>query len=207
MSSYGYDLADRLTSLESLQGATVVSSYAYTYDANGNRLTQTETNGGAPETTTYTYDARDRLETVTYPPDSISATGRVVAYTYDEVGNRLTELTTDPVSGDPLTSKSGTFDALNRLTVLEDLLDAPATITFDYDANGNQTAKTVGAPGGPGVTTAFRYDVRDKLAEVETPTVIAARMEYDSDEANLRNVRTRLHRRGRRHVQRAHRRV
>jgi RHS repeat-associated protein len=180
VSSYGYDLADRLTSLESRQGATVVSSYAYTYDANGNRLSQTETNGGALETTTYTYDARDRLATVTYPPDEISATGRVVTYTYDEVGNRLTELTTDPVSGAQIGSKSGTFDALNRLTVLEDLLDPPATVTFDYDDNGNQTAKTVGAPGGPGDTTAFRYDVRDKLVEVETPTVIAARMEYDA---------------------------
>ena len=180
-SSYGYDLADRLTSLESRQGATVVSSYAYTYDANGNRLTQTETNGGAPETTTYTYDARDRLETVTYPPDAISATGRLVTYTYDEVGNRLTELTTDPVSGNPLTSKSGTFDALNRLTVLADLLEPPATVTFDYDDNGNQSAKKVGAPGGPGVTTAFRYDVRDKLVEVETPTVISARFQHDAD--------------------------
>jgi RHS repeat-associated protein len=181
VSSYGYDLADRLTSLESRQGATVVSSYAYTYDANGNRLSQTETNGGPPETTTYSYDARDRLETVTYPPDEISATGRVVTYTYDEVGNRLTELTTDPVSGDPIASKSGTFDALNRLTVLTDELDGPQTVTFVYDDNGNQTAKTVGAPGGPGVTTAFRYDVRDKLVEVETPTAIAAQFQHDAD--------------------------
>ena len=46
-----------------------MSSYAYGYDANGNRLTQTETNGGPPETTTYTYDELNRLETIRYPVD------------------------------------------------------------------------------------------------------------------------------------------
>src|SRR5262249_652739 len=49
--SYSYDRADRLTSLVNAHGATVVSSYGYSYDANGNRLTQDEANGGLTEHT------------------------------------------------------------------------------------------------------------------------------------------------------------
>jgi len=73
VATHGYDKADRLTSLANARGATTVSSYAYTYDDRGNRLTQVETNGGTTETTTYTYDDLSRLETVTYPVDHLPA--------------------------------------------------------------------------------------------------------------------------------------
>src|SRR5262249_26011876 len=49
--AYGYDQANRLTSLVNARGAAVVSSYGYSYDANGNRLTQDEANGGLTEHT------------------------------------------------------------------------------------------------------------------------------------------------------------
>jgi YD repeat-containing protein len=94
--------------LENKQGANSVSSYAYTYDRNGNRTKQVESNGGTPETTTYGYDDADWLTSATYPDKS-------VAYTYDGPGNRATEVTTSP-----LANKSFTYDSRNRLTGVAD---------------------------------------------------------------------------------------
>ena len=38
-----------------------IATYAYTYDANGNRTIQRVTQGGAEEVTTYAYDTADRF--------------------------------------------------------------------------------------------------------------------------------------------------
>ena len=64
--AHGYDKADRLLTIVTTKDEAAVASTAYTYDPNGNRLTQVQTNGGTEETTTYTYDDLDRLATVTY---------------------------------------------------------------------------------------------------------------------------------------------
>jgi len=176
--TYGYDKADRLTSLVNervdhlTQARTPVSSYAYTYDANGNRLSQVETNGGAPETTGYTYDALNRLETVTYPD-------KQVAYGYDAVGNRQRETERDLI-GTVTSDKTAAFDALNRPLSLTDPV-APANDTsFTWDRNGNQLTKTVGT-GPAAVTTAYHYDIRDKLVEVNQGAGTLGRYQYCYD--------------------------
>jgi RHS repeat-associated protein len=169
-----YDRADRLTSLVNANGSTLISSYNYTYDAEGNRLSQVETNGGAPETTGYTYDTFNRLLSVSYPIDTTFPTGRVVTYEYDSVGNRVRETERDG-TGVVIADKKGTFDGINRLTQLDDVLDASRSTAFGYDSNGNQTAKTVG-----GVTTKYLYDSRDKMIETQFATG-GTRFQYDFD--------------------------
>jgi RHS repeat-associated protein len=85
---YGYDLAGRLVEVK-LNGATVS---AYTYDANGNRLTHTQ--GG--NTDTGTYDAQDRLLTYGSASYTYTANGELktktigsqaTSYDYDVLGN------------------------------------------------------------------------------------------------------------------------
>ena len=174
VASYGYDLADRLLTLTHAKGGEVISSYEYTYDANGNRLSQTESNGGVTEVTTYTYDALNRLKSVTYPADTVYSQGRRVEYGYDAVGNRTSERTVDPVSGEVLASKTGTFDAANRLQVLTNDLAPEDTATFTWDPNGNQTGKTQ-----RGVTTTSAYDLQDRLVEVQQGTAVLGRFLYD----------------------------
>jgi RHS repeat-associated protein len=72
--SYGYDLLDRLTS-----ATKTGSTFGYTYDANGNRLTQSGTTAS-----TYTIAATsNRLSSVS---GSLTKT-----YTYDAAGNVLTD--------------------------------------------------------------------------------------------------------------------
>jgi RHS repeat-associated protein len=168
LTSYDYDLADRVKSIVVSRDSVPLLSYAYTYDRNGNRLTQTETNGGAAELTTYTYDARDRLTTVTYP------TGVSVAYGYDEVGNRTSEIERN-AAGDVVSNKTAVFDALNRLSVVRDAETQASIASFTHDANGNLTSKTT-ASG----TETYDYDPRDLMVESRSGAAITARFAYDA---------------------------
>ncbi len=168
VTSYDYDRADRLTSVVVQKDGAALIFYAYTYDANGNRLTQVESNGGPPETTTYTYDALDRLETVTYPD------GRSVAYGYDKVGNRTAETEWD-AAGVVVSEKVAAFDQANRLSTVTDAVNPANNTTFTYDRNGNLTAKTTAAGA-----TIYEYDLRDQLVEVRQGQQIAARFAYDA---------------------------
>nr|AYM53998.1 hypothetical protein [Pyxidicoccus sp.] len=103
-----YDAAGRLAQLMVSWGAVsdtcgpsgqIVSSHAYTYDANGNRRTQLETRT-SPETqvpepqeaTSYGYDALDRLTGVAMPE------GFIWLYRLDAVGNRTGERQATSVS-------------------------------------------------------------------------------------------------------------
>src|SRR5512147_1001272 len=52
----------------------------YGYDAFGNILTQSKTELGVVYNTSYTYDAADRIKTITYPDN------RVVTYLRDSLG-------------------------------------------------------------------------------------------------------------------------
>ncbi len=183
VASHTYDKADRLTSLTNAKGGTTVSSYTYTYDANGNRESQVEKNGGTTETTTYTYDDLDRLATITYPVDATYTNGRVVEYGYDGVGNRTREMEKDATLV-LLADKQGVFDNVNRLTTLTDLVTPANSTTFTWDKNGNQTSKTVGA----GTPTDYRYDTRDKLVETAVGLSILGRFQYCYDGKRIKKI-------------------
>ena len=165
-----YDDAGRIATIENRQGTTLVSSFQYEYDGNGNRVRQVEDNGAGPEETTYTFDSLDRLTEASYPEQTVS-------YTYDAVGNRLTEQATD-TSGDSggtlVTDKLFTYDERDRLLALTDRLAPDESIDYGYDANGNQTARTKA-----GVTTTFRYSVRNRLTEVREASTLVGSYLYD----------------------------
>ena len=181
--AHGYDKADRLLSIVTTKDAAALASTAYTYDANGNRITQVQTNGGSEEATSYTYDDVDRLWTVTYAPDATHPNGRKVTYGHDGAGNRETEVVTDPQTEAVLESKTGHFDNANRLTELTDNLDAGQTTTLAWDRNGNLLSETKA-----GVTTTYRYDLRDTLAEVERAGQTLARFLGDFDERRVLKI-------------------
>lgn len=155
-----YDDANRVLTIDNRHNAVAeVSSFTYTYDKSGNRLSQIETHSGLPsETTTYGYDDADRLLDVTYP-DTITT------YTYDGAGNRQTETDTDLAGTTTLAEKVYTYNSRNQLTELTDALDPAATVTYGYDANGNQTSRTTG-----GAVTTFTFDVRDPQAPSSAAT-------------------------------------
>lgn len=153
-SQYRYDRARRTANITNKQGVAIVSQYDYTYDDNGNRTEQIETNGGAAETTTYVYDPTDRLTEVAYPNETTT-------YTYDPAYNRKTEQTVDNTTSTVTVNKVFTYDNRNQLATINDQLDPGNNVTYTYDTNGNQTSKTKGT-----VITDFIYDIRDQLRQV-----------------------------------------
>ena len=174
--TYGYDAASRMTSIVHTGPSGVVSSYDYQYGPNGNRTQQIEQNAGRTETTLYDYDLTNRLKTVTYEAGTAAASQ--VNYAYDLVGNRLTERTVQ-LEGSILTKDLVyDYDAINRLGTIDDLLGTD-DVAYVYDPNGNTLSKTKG-----GVTTEFKYDLRNQLSEVLQGPSVLGRYGYDYE--NLR---------------------
>ena len=124
--AYTYNDANLVTSLTNTltnaSGEAVIpSAFAYTYYADGNQHTKTETLlGGDPITSTYVYDGLGRLTSETKGEDSI-------AYTYDANGNR-----TGMNQNGTVTTYA--YDANNRL--LSETVGDTVT-AYTYDANGN----------------------------------------------------------------------
>jgi RHS repeat-associated protein len=128
-------------------GGATFQSVSYTYDQNGNRLTQTDSSG----TTSFAYDVLNRLTQAAHPGGY-----GTWAWTYDGVGNRTQQ-------AGPGGNTTYTYDANSRL------LTAGST-TYSYDANGNLTAISTGQTfawdvfnrmtqaTGPGGTVAHTYN-------------------------------------------------
>lgn len=125
-----YDGNDRLIRLENPDG----SSIAYTYDGLGNRLTETlrASAAGSAATTTYTYDALNRIETVIDPQ------GRVVRYSYDAVGNLASLVYPNGVTS------TYSYDANNRLRELRHANGSGDIARYVYNVNavGDRTRVT-----------------------------------------------------------------
>ena len=125
-----YNVLNQLTFIETTGPEGVISSYRYTLNASGKRIAVEEHDGRHVE---YAYDELYRLigET-TYEPGQATP-ARMVTYTYDSVGNRLTR--DDTLVG----LNSYQYDENNRL-LLDDL--AGDQTRFTYDGNGNTLSKT-----------------------------------------------------------------
>ena len=199
-----YDKAGRLLTLTNAGVSTTLSSYVYEYDpqGTGNRTKQIETNNSAPggvqspETTLYTYDASNRLKSVTYPQDATYPAGRVVTYTYDKAGNREGEKETT-TSGAVIVERAGMFDANNRLTLLNTTPGPSVNLLIAYDNNGNETSRlsttyandAQGNPVPPTVVvTQSTYDLTDHLVEQKRGLDIITRHEYDAEGRRTKKI-------------------
>lgn len=151
-SQYGYDDADRITSITSLAGNTSPSwSYGYdlldrltdanraglaetfSYDANGNRLTQ-----GGTQASTYSYSSpltSNRLQSVA------GAVNRT--YTYDAMGN---------ISGNGIVSFG--YNGAGRM-------GSAGSVTYRHNGLGERTAKSLWSND----LTSYLYDEAGHLLE------------------------------------------
>jgi RHS repeat-associated protein len=137
-SARSYTDANQLLSIAHTKDASNLISVGYTLDSIGNRLSRTETVGAdAPVTDTYSYDNLYRLTSVDYAsyPDQ--------TYSYDPMGNR-----TQLVEG--ATTTGYTYDDADRLLTA-------GSITFEFDANGNQVREG---------NRTFTYDRENRLIQV-----------------------------------------
>jgi len=170
-----YDSLNRLSNLSNTGGGTI-STFGYSYDNVGNRISKTTSAG----TETYGYDNLNQLTSAQYPTASpFSNTG----FNYDPLGNRTTvtngsatthtannlnqytQVNTATLGYDTngnLTTSNGwtySYDYENRLT---QAVNGTTTATYAYDPFGRRIQKTAG-----GVTTNFIYDGDNLLAEYD----------------------------------------
>jgi YD repeat-containing protein len=115
--NYDYDPLYRLTSADYSTG----DSYQYTYDAVGNRLTET----AQYITNDYTYDSANRMTNV--------SGFRYTDYLWDANGNLVND-------GNIVY----TYDAANRLTAVTVINGGPSSVTeYAYNGLGDRLSQTV----------------------------------------------------------------
>ena len=147
--SYGYDPLYRLTRETVTDAVRGDRETLWSYDAVGNRSTQTACTprcgaGGTETLTTYSYDANDRLLSETQG-------GSVTTTSWDANGNTLQ-------SSGPAGTTTYSYDRQDRLVAAS----TPASqLGFSYDALGIRQSRTT-----DGVTTRFVVDPNRPYAQV-----------------------------------------
>ena len=179
--SYAYDAASQLLEMKHLKGLDVLSSYAYTYNKIGLRTSMTDfikhndgsTDSGLHE---YGYDQINRLLLATHPLNQ-QTFNPAETFSYDPVGNRLSDINNPPPSYQ--------YNQANR--ILED-----ATYTYTFDANGNLVTRTTKSDQR---TTTYTYDIENQLTRIDFPDSTFASYRYDGlgrrFEKNVNGVITR----------------
>ncbi|MET7818024.1 DNRLRE domain-containing protein [Micromonospora zamorensis] len=187
--SYRYDTNGNLTTITDASQGARVDSYAVTYTRLNQVEKVTESKSGsevnstsfsynensAPLTTThnkqyssYQYDARDLVSTVTNGKSAADTSAKVTTYTYTDRAEKLKEVkgnrnTVDYTYFLDGRLKSQTEKKPNGTTLVSES-------TIDYDLNGNRshdvTKKMNADNHGAYLTTTsdFTYDPRDRLA-------------------------------------------
>lgn len=98
--TYGYDSLNRLlTATEKTSTGATNASWAYAYDKNGNRTSNTAVIGGVTKTTTQGYNAIDQLT---------SLNGSTAGLSYDRNGNQLTNPGNTAIGVAPVTASTVT---------------------------------------------------------------------------------------------------
>src|SRR5690606_30762867 len=122
--------------------------------------------GAAGSTTTQTYDAAGRLETITH-----ANPGGVIAqlhYRYDLNGNRIEQKETNGAVTENSEQTTGyEYDSADRLVTVRE----PArTLSYTLDPVGNRTTETVTNTSAVLVSqSTLSYDERDRLTERSDP--------------------------------------
>ncbi len=163
----------RLTSV-----ADAVGTLSRTYDERGNVLSETRVHSPVTQVTSYSYDAANRVTSITYP------SGSVVSYTRDGMGrttavsakpkgaaaatsvlSKITYQPFGPVNGQTFgngVAETRSFDADYRLTKLAGAGNKPVqSLTYSYDAANNVSSIADGVTAANSRT--FGYDGLNRL--------------------------------------------
>src|SRR5712692_6418848 len=109
---------------------------AYSYDPFGNLSQQTKTELRVTYTTQYTYDAGNRISTITYPD------GRTLTYTRDSIG-RITDISL--TVGNTITSLLNSLSYRADGLIKSQTYDNGLTETRSYDTQARLTSQSVGS--------------------------------------------------------------
>jgi YD repeat-containing protein len=159
----------------------------YTYDSQGNRLTEQDYLNPYPDTSQYvqrswTYDANNNVLSATDPAGTESwtynANNQVLTDT-DKLGHTTTNTYTSQGLLQTVTDRNGivavtnTYDSNGRLISTADALGN--TTQFQWDSRGRRTAVT----DPDGNTTSFSYDLLDRLTVTTFPDSTTIQNSYN----------------------------
>jgi RHS repeat-associated protein len=171
---FTYDGMGRLTRVAESGGSDTNNTYAYTYDANGNRLTANVT-GSTTSSQTLTYNAANQITTTGYSYDSA---GNMTAspngtYTY----NAAEQMTQAVVGGKTSTY---TYAGSAQNAVLRETIGSSTTYKVAYGRT-DQVGNPIIAQYGLGTLTAYVESdpVTGQASMLHTSSDIAALYIYD----------------------------
>jgi RHS repeat-associated protein len=173
--TFAYDLAGQLTGYTTFSGQTVTRTYdsegreisrnipatantparaiSWTYNADGQRATQTETGASSAEgTTTYSYDTQGRILQMAGPQG-------LLTWAYDAAG-RITQRTT------PEGSTGYEYDGDGRLTRLTAPDGRPTTYTYDAAGRMSRSQQLLDGSASVNLVTDKRHDAQDRLVVI-----------------------------------------
>ncbi|MFA5982408.1 MAG: DUF6531 domain-containing protein [Methylococcaceae bacterium] len=154
VSAYGYDGLDQLTQVATPNGAYT----QYSVDALGNHTAEAGPDRGNVQAS---YDEAGNLKSLT------DARGITVNYTYDALNRLLT--VTYPNAGEDISyhydTASGCSNGLGRLCQVS---DASGSTLFSYDQRGNLTQESR-TEAGHSYTTRYSYDAAGQLSQLTNP--------------------------------------
>lgn len=153
-----YDRAGRLDSVSASKAGLALAATTLTLDPVGNPTRSVDHLG---QVATFTYDAMNRITEVCYASTCQLPVDPFIRWTFDGVGNRLTEQR-------PTGTIAYAYDAGDRLLSAAGLT---GTTTYAYDANGNRTS------AGPWT---YGYDVANRLTSASNGDASAS-YGYDGD--------------------------
>ncbi|MCH5258800.1 MAG: RHS repeat-associated core domain-containing protein [Lachnospiraceae bacterium] len=176
---YGHDEEGNLTRIESGGAGEVLRTTSYTYDALNRVSSMTDENGG---TVRYTYHENGKVETVT------DQTGGTRRFTYNDAGELIRE--TD-AEGRTTTYE---YNALGQVSCITDPAGRKSTYTYgkggrlereghpdgrsmsySYDESGRIRTKT----DGTGYSLTYRYDCMGRIREILGKNGERKSYEYD----------------------------
>ena len=176
--NYIYGATGRLTELTDANNSLIVQ---YLYDAAGNLIQQNNANGAF---TVYTYDADSRALGITGYAPSSGVTSYVPAnstvnsfdvYTYDALGNMLTDTNQDGQWVYTYNADSELITAVFTPNAIDPDGLAAQKLQYVYDAVGNRISETVNGV----VTTYVSNDVNEYTSS--TTNGVTTYDEYDAD--------------------------
>jgi RHS repeat-associated protein len=174
--TYHYDDGlGNLTSISDILG----NSINYTYDSEGNRLTEQIKDPGEvlQKSLSYSYDALNRLELITNPDNSYTK------YSYYGQGNR--RRAKNPNDAENVYTEYE-YDALNRLKKVTQpgTIETPNVVTnYDYDTNNN----LIYVKDASSHETTYEYDDKGRVYRVLSPDTGTTRYDY-SDPSGAGNL-------------------
>jgi RHS repeat-associated protein len=183
---YGYDNADRVTSIKNTVNAAEVQEFIYGYDGNSNRKSETKKlNGTTYRTFGYKYDELNRLseakDTTPAPATqpapnqqvTVNETSAIKTFEYDSVGNREKEHTKSQSTPVTRTANSQGEVTESRGTPGEETLIGTAAASFD------QLNRLIKLTEADGTIKDLSYDSNGNLLETKQNGVVQQIFEYD----------------------------